>query len=240
MTQDVLSQIWSTLDATWPPVSSTASGPLIVRNGAGGGKRVSAAIQTGPVDADDVEAAAALMEEQGQAALFQVREIGNDFDALLEARGYSIVDPTLAYSVPAATLAALDLRRGRVIPCAEPLEVQREIWREGGIGPERLAVMERVVGAKTYLLGRAGDQPVGAAFVGAHGAVAMLHALEVAPSHRRQGVGRQLTIGAAQWALRQGATTLTLLVTRANLAANALYTSLGMSHVGGYHYRAAL
>jgi GNAT superfamily N-acetyltransferase len=42
---------------------------------------------------------------------------------------------------------------------------------------------------------------------------------------------------AARWAARQGAAELALLVTRKNVPANALYTSLGMSVVGSYHYR---
>ena len=65
----------------------------------------------------------------------------------------------------------------------------------------------------------------------------MIHAIEVAPEHRRHGVGRNMLIKAAHWAQDQGATHLSLAVTRANTGANALYSFLGMTVVGNYHYR---
>jgi GNAT superfamily N-acetyltransferase len=97
--------------------------------------------------------------------------------------------------------------------------------------------MDRVQGPKTALLARNGDRPAGVAFVACHGSEAMLHALEVLPANRRQGVGRTLLHAAANWAASQGATRLSLVVTRQNAAARALYARLGMECVGQYHYR---
>jgi GNAT superfamily N-acetyltransferase len=65
----------------------------------------------------------------------------------------------------------------------------------------------------------------------------MIHAVEVRPSLRRRGAGRQILAAAAQWAAEQGADRLALAVTQANSAARALYASLGMQPVGEYHYR---
>jgi ribosomal protein S18 acetylase RimI-like enzyme len=65
----------------------------------------------------------------------------------------------------------------------------------------------------------------------------MLHALEIDPAFQRQGLGRHLTRAVAIWAQSQGASHLSLLATKANIGANALYASLGMSVVGQYHYR---
>ena len=65
----------------------------------------------------------------------------------------------------------------------------------------------------------------------------MLHGLEVAGSQRRQGLGRNLLHAAANWAADQGASRLSLVVTRQNTAARALYARLGMQGVGQYHYR---
>ena len=67
----------------------------------------------------------------------------------------------------------------------------------------------------------------------------MLHALEVAPFARRQGLGARMTAAAAHWAHAQGAETLALAVTRANASARALYGRLGLAEVDSYHYRAA-
>jgi GNAT superfamily N-acetyltransferase len=115
--------------------------------------------------------------------------------------------------------------------------VARQLWEEGGIGPARVAVMDRVQVPKTAILGRAGDRAAGAAFVAVHGNVAMLHALEVAPALRRNGCGHNILRAAALWARDQGADTLALLVTERNIAARALYASLNMRAVGQYHYR---
>ena len=65
----------------------------------------------------------------------------------------------------------------------------------------------------------------------------MIHALEIAVEYRRRGLARHLTQAAAFWAQDQGANYLTLVTTQANAGANALYSSLGMTLVGQYHYR---
>lgn len=226
-------------EATWPPGSVSDAGPFTLRNGAGGGKRVSAATANGPVTRGDIARAAAAMRAMGQVPLFQPRAGEDALDATLAALGYAVIDPVVGYVAPVSTLADPALPRLAAIPCAAPLAIQAEIWAEGGIGPARLAVMDRAAPPKTCLLGRLGDRPVGTAFVAIHDGVAMLHALEVLGSARRRGVARSLMTGAANWAARQGATAIALLVTRANAGANALYASLGMEQVEGYHYRIA-
>ncbi len=175
----------------------------------------------------------------GQTPLFQPRAGDEALDRALAAEGYAIIDPVVAHVAPVGALARRDLPRLAAIPCAAPLAIQAEIWAAGGIGPARLAVMDRAVSPKTYLLGRIGDRPVGTAFVAVHDGVAMVHALEVVPEARRQGVGANLMVGAANWAARHGASQVALLVTRANAGANALYASLKMEEVEGYHYRIA-
>ncbi len=226
-------------EATWPPAERRRSGPFTLRHGAGGGKRVSAATAEGPFGPADLDAAEAAMRAMGQVPLFQPRPGEEALDAALEARGYAVIDPVVGYVAPVGVMADPELPRLAAIPCAAPLAIQEEIWAAGGIGPARLAVMARAAGPKTYLLGRLGDRPVGTAFVAIHEGVAMLHALEVLASARRQGVARAMMVGAANWAAKAGAGALSLLVTRANAGANSLYASLGMEQVEGYHYRIA-
>ncbi len=112
-----------------------------------------------------------------------------------------------------------------------------EIWAAGGIGPGRLAVMDRAAGPKAWLLCRAGDRAVGTGFVAVANGVAMVHAVEVLAEQRRKGAGRLAMRGAANWAARQEAEWLALAVTAANLPARALYAGLGMEEVARYHYR---
>jgi GNAT superfamily N-acetyltransferase len=236
MTPDA-DQLRAAIEATWPPLALRPLGPFLLREGAGGGKRVSAASLTGALASGDIEAAEAAMVDMGQTPMFQLTPEQTEFDATLEARGYDLLDPTITYTAPAATLANPTLHRLASIPCEAPLAIQAEIWAEGGIGPARLAVMARATGAKSYLLGRCDDTPAATGFVACAGSIAMVHAVETRPSMRRRGAARHLMQGAANWALRQGADTISLLVVKANGPANALYASLGMTPVEGYHYR---
>jgi len=97
--------------------------------------------------------------------------------------------------------------------------------------------MHRAAGPKTTVLGRVHDTPAGTAFAAIHNDTAMLHAIETSHAFRRQGLGRHMIRALAFWAQDHGASQVALLVTRTNVAANALYSSMGFTAVGGYHYR---
>ncbi|MFM7333209.1 MAG: GNAT family N-acetyltransferase [Tabrizicola sp.] len=229
MTPDLLAQV---MEATWPPASRRSLGPFTLRDGAGGGKRVSAASVDGAFSQADLDAVEAVMSEP----LMLIREGDVALDAELERRGWRVVDPVVAYAAPVTALTA-DLPPLAAFPHWPPLEIARSVWAEGGIGPARIAVMDRVAGRKAALLGRIDDRSAGVAFVACDGSEAMVHALEVRESHRRQGLGKTLLQAAANWAASQGASRLSLVVTRQNAAARALYARLGMEVVGQYHYR---
>jgi GNAT superfamily N-acetyltransferase len=136
-----------------------------------------------------------------------------------------------------AQLTDVQIPRVTTFAMWEPLAIIRETWAAGGIGPARQAVMERVAGPKTAILGRHNDKPAGAGFCAIHDGTAMVHALEVPPHQRRNGMGAWMMRQAAFWAAEQGATEITVLCTKRNEAANGLYASLGMALVGQYHYR---
>lgn len=228
MTPDQLATV---MEATWPPARSWRDGPFLMRDGAGGGKRVSAASLADKWTEADLATLDAMAEP-----VVLIRETDADFDAALDARGWRIVDPVVAYAAPVTALQA-ELPPLSAFPHWPPLQIARTIWDEAGIGPARLAVMDRVTGTKTALLARLGDRPAGVAFVAIHGADAMLHALEVRPALRRQGVGEILLRAAANWAAGEGASRLSLVVTTRNTAARALYSRVQMQTVGQYHYR---
>ena len=213
------------MEATWPPAASHSAGPWRLRDGAGGGKRVSAASAEGTWTEADI----------GTIPLFILRPQDAALDAALAARGYRLVDPVVIYAAPAASFAPPP--RMTTFPHWPPLQIALDLWAEGHIGPARIAVMQRVASPKVAILSRASDRATGVAFVALHGPVAMLHALEVSPAHRRQGSARTILAAAAHWALENGADTLALVVTVANQPARALYASQGMQVVGQYHYR---
>ncbi|MFE3835999.1 GNAT family N-acetyltransferase [Pseudogemmobacter sonorensis] len=221
------------MEATWPPHSHRDLGPFRLREGVGGGKRVSAASREAPWRDADLSAAEAAMA----MPLFVLREGDEDLDRALAARGYRIVDPVVACAAPVARLTG-DLPPMAAFAHWPPLASALEIWAEGGIGPGRIAVMARVQGPKSAILARTADRAAGVAFVACHGAEAMVHAIEVRPSARRQGTGSTLLRAAANWAAERGAARLSLAVTERNAPALSLYHRAGLEIVGRYHYRA--
>lgn len=231
-------RVFEVLDATWPAKRSVSVGPWRLRHGNGGGQRVSAATAETAVKAEDIDTAAQYMRTMGQHPLFMVRDGDEELDIHLEDRGYQLVDSTVFYIAATADLTA-ELALTAAMPTWPPLAVQREIWANGGIGPARIAVMERCALPKITILGRSGDVPAGTSYVASHNDIAMVHAVEVDPSLRRRGVGRLLMQACANWAAGEKATWLSLAVTRANKVANALYVGLGMTEVTSYHYRRA-
>lgn len=236
MTPTVLS-LYAVTEATWPPADRTPAGPWMLRNGAGGGKRVSAATAEGDWTDDDLAAAETAMRMLGQDALFMIREGEEALDSALDRRGYIIIDPVNLWVCP------IDRLTDTYVPCVtafaiwEPLAIMRDIWAAGGIGPDRVAVMDRAEVPKTGLLGRISDKPAGTAYCAISDRIAMVHALEIAKPHRRKGMGVWLMRQAAHWAKANGAEWMSVLCTQANDGANGLYASLGMQVVGQYHYR---
>lgn len=229
--------LYQTIEATWPCANAVRVGPFTIRDGAGGGKRVSAATAEAEVGADDLAMAEAAMAHLDQPALFMIRSGDEALDTLLGAQGYRVIDPVNIHLAPVAALAEVDLPRVTTFTIWEPLEIMRDIWAAGGIGPERVAVMERAECARTGLFGRHDNRPSAAGYVALHNAVAMVHALEVLARDRRRGMGRLMMLQAARWAQAQGAEHLAVMCTGANVAANALYASMGFALVGQYHYR---
>lgn len=234
--------IFEVLSATWPAAETWRAGPWTIRRGAGGGQRVSAATfegasGAGVVPGGQIGVAEAAMIGFGQRPLFMIRPGEEALDAGLAARGYAGTDATALRMGRAADL--MGAPEERAIFCEGPLAVMREIWAANGVGPGRLAVMARVAGPRVWLLGRMGDRPVGAGFVGLCDGVAMLHSLCVLPEARRAGVGAAMSRAAARWAFAQGGRDLALAVVRDNRAAQGLYDRLGLPEVAGYHYRRA-
>lgn len=232
-------KLYEVCQATWPPAQTVEHGPFALRYGAGGGKRVSAASlrESAGWSEEALQGAEERMRAVGQAPLFMIREGEAALDRALDAAGYGMIDPVNMYVIDPIALTDKPIPRVTVFTIWEPLAIMRDIWAEGGIGPARVAVMERAEGPKTGLFGRLKDQPAAAGFVAVHDGIAMVHALEVRARHRRAGMGRLMMLQAAHWAGAQGAEHLAVICTQANAAANGLYSAMGFARVGTYHYR---
>jgi len=228
---------YAVTEATWPSAREFTLGPITLREGLGGGSRVSSATINGPVTDSDIAAAETAMRDMGQVPQFMIRDGEDELDAQLAARGYLVKDPVNIWACPVTLLTDVEIPRVTTFCIWEPLAIQCEIWAAGGIGPERLAVMERAKGPKMSLLSRQDEKPGGTGYCAIHDGVAMVHALEILPHQRRKGVGVWMMRQAAFWALENGADTLSVICTKRNEGANGLYASLGMTSVGQYHYR---
>ncbi len=208
----------------------------MIRDGSGGGKRVSAATAEGPFGDVDIPAAESAMRNINQRPLFMIREGDDVLDAALAARGYDLIDRVNVYVAPIDVLTDKPIPRVTAFTIWEPLAIMAEIWAQGGVGPARLDVMRRVK-VRTGVLNRWNEKPGGVAFVGVHNGVAMVHAVEVLLHQRRQGVAEWLMRAAAIWAKERGAREIAVLCVAQNAAANALYRKLGFAVAGSYHYR---
>ena len=220
------------LDVTWPAAEFADVDGWRVRRGLGGGNRVSCASGSG-----DVKAAVDALAVWDQGPLFQLipgqKELADELDAL----GYRIHEPVVFYAASVADLIGEPSPLAAGYRCHCRPAIMEEIWASGGIGPSRLAIMDRTTAPKQLVMSRSGDRPAGVAFVAVDGDVAMVHAIEVLEKYRRTGAGRLVMEVAARFAAEQGATWFTLAVTVANAPARALYERLGMVEVGRYHYR---
>lgn len=235
-----LATLYRVIDDTWPAAAFRDCGPWKLRQGGGGGQRVSAATAEGAFSEAELPAAEAAMREMGQTPLFMIRAGEAALDAMLEQAGYQIVDPVNLYLAPIEPLAKPDIPRALVFAIWPPLAIQKDIWAEGGIGPDRVAVMERAEAPKVSVLGRYDQTAAATCYAAISHSTAMIHALEVAETCRRKGVGVMMTEHVARWGMKHGATHIATLCTQANAGANALYTSMGMEVVGQYHYRKLL
>lgn len=220
------------IDTTWPAAAVKTAGGFIIRQGLGGGSRVSCASLIAPFESGSIDAVIAQHRAWGQEPKFMVRPQDCALDDALDKRGFTLFDPVTIY-----VGALCDMAESPAQTRWPPEPDVSQAWRADGIGPERIAVMDRVTTPKTVLVHRIDGDPVAMAFVAKHEDTTMLHALFTVPTHRRQGLGGRILRQAAGWAAANGTTHLALVVTRANTGANALYAGFGLHAVSHYHYR---
>ncbi|MBT8458774.1 MAG: GNAT family N-acetyltransferase, partial [Boseongicola sp.] len=162
MNPPATSDLFRALDETWPPKRFVDQPPWRLREGAGGGQRVSAATASGPITGHQVVEAEAGMRALNQHPLFMLKPGQEKMDQELELKCYDVVDPVAIYLAPTndiATFCSTDIE-------AEwpPREATLCLWSDAGIGSGRIAVMKRVPGFKTALASKSGDDVLGAAF----------------------------------------------------------------------------
>ena len=234
---DEFRHVLDALEATWPAAQKQDIGPWIIRNGKGGGKRVSAATPKQDWRVADIPQAEDAMQAFDQNPLFMITPADQDLDNALMDAGYEVIDPVNIYATPIELLTHERPPKISMFSVWPPLAIQQDIWANAGINDARLDIMKRVTSPKTTILARWNDHPAGVGFAATHGVEAYVHAVEIRAHQRKQGVASWLMKQAAFWAREQGAVRLNVACTKANEGANALYRSIGMQVVGEYHYR---
>jgi len=226
--------LFNTVDATWAPFAIHNLDGWMVREGAGGGQRVSAATALSDTQSFQINAAVAKMASIGQTPLFMIRNTDTRLDSELHELGYKIVDPVVILMAPTTELLSNPSNKMHPVHTLNKPDTNAKIiWAAGGIDHGRLDVMARVKGPKTVLV--AGE--MGVAFAAARGNIAMVHAVEVASQHRRKGVANAMMYKAFEWARDVGCEWVAVLTVHANIPARTLYENLGMVRAAAYHYR---
>jgi N-acetylglutamate synthase len=235
MTAPDAATLLSAMVESWPPEAQHRVGPWALRQGPGGGNRVTCAVACAPVTPADLPPLVAAAARLGQPGLVMLGPDDGDLDATLAGAGWHMGEEVVLYLAPSDSFDPPPVMTA--FAHWPPLALQRRIWTDEGIGAGKQAVMDRAAGPKCAVLGRSGDRPAGTGFVSLSQGIAFVHALCVVPALRRQGTADHILRAAGVWAQSQGASWLALAVTRGNVPARALYASRGMQAVGHYHYR---
>ena len=228
---------WRASDICWPPIQKKTVGPWVIREGGGGGSRVSSTTPIGDCSRKDISLAEREMHGLGQSNVFQIRRKDKELDLLLSKKGYSLVDRTVIYKCNIAEISCLSVPSVTTFDIWPPLNMMKIIWDKGGITDGRLSVMRRCKVKKTTILGRIENKAAGCAFVSQSNGISIIQSLFVLPKYSRKGLARHVIIEAAKWGEKEGSSYLALMVGKHNKRARSLYDGLGMKVLESYHYR---
>lgn len=159
-------------------------------------------------------------------------------DRVLRSRGYLLDTPTLVMSAALDEVTAPDSLQ--VTVDAEPDEAWLALYRYRGQAlPPVARQLLLSAPAQAFVSVRDGACTVAVGRAASSRGWTGVSAMDVAPSHRRQGLGRIVLGAIAQWGLARGDRSAYLQVAQANAPARALYASAGFAVHHGYHYRLA-
>ena len=228
---------WAASEICWPPLNKKNIGPWVIREGEGGGNRVSSTTANDFFTKEDIFIAENHMQLLNQKNIFQIREKDLELDNILERLGYSLVDKTVVYGLKIAKMSSPCVPPMTAFNIWPPLRIMKDIWEVGGTTDSRISVMERCKVRKTAILGRIENKAAGCAFISEYKGIAILQALFVLPSYRRKGLARFLISESVKWVSYADSAYLALMTDKYNKEARGLYDSLGMKIIDKYHYR---
>jgi GNAT superfamily N-acetyltransferase len=228
----------------WPALEQWLYDGWVVRFAGGYTKRAHAATPLYPAERDPLPKIAqceAWYEAHGLPTIFRLPGFGPaaELDALLEARGYRLVDPSLTLHrrldsgpLPGELRGTL---RGEALP--DWLAHYQRLSGGAAPHPAHVTLLQATPTPRLCAALWDGGQVVACA-VG----IRFAHAVSIvdvvtAPQQRNRGYGASLIAQLLQWAQGDGATDATLQVQGDNAAARALYARCGFQEAYPYWYR---
>jgi N-acetylglutamate synthase len=231
----------------WWPLEHRRLGDWLLRASAGFTSRGNSALPLGDPGLDLPEAVASVetfYRERELAPRFAVPgpvvgEVGTGrLASALAERGYEVLTPTAVMTADAREVSRVDAPDDPVQLLEEPDEDWLELYRYRG-QPSPPHARELLVSAPyqrfAAVVDDAGTVAVGRLAVA--GGWAGITAMEVAQSHRRQGLARAVLRALAEHALERGTGRIYLQVAADNTPARNLYAAAGFRDHHGYHYR---
>jgi N-acetylglutamate synthase len=229
----------------WRGLEVATLGDWLLRAGGGFTSRANSALAVGEpgmaVDAA-LDAVTAWYADQGLPPALQIieREVAAGLVELLEERGWTrsptvhVMTAELGHVLRAATAKTeLELRLDD-----EPDAAWLACYRQDGgtLSPAARQILTNHP-ATVFASFRTGEQAVAVARAAVDDRWAGLFAVEVAPEHRRRGLGSLVSAAALRWAGHRGARRTYLQASADNTPAVALYERLGFAIHHDYLYR---
>ncbi|MFB4311858.1 GNAT family N-acetyltransferase [Actinomadura sp. GTD37] len=236
MTRRLETRLGELVAEAWPAPSAQDIGGWLLRHAGGVTKRANSVLPLR--DPGDVDVAVESVERcyaaLGLPAVFSL-DAGarpEGLDAVLEGRGYELVDPTIAMATALDGPCDRDGVEIAETPSQEWLDLW---WSVDGRYDHQLPMAERILTGV-----RAGYAFLDGAAVGRgvpQGEWLGVYAMAVAPAARRRGLGRRVLRSLLGWGREQGCERAYLVVVERNAPARAMYEAEGFAPVAGYHYR---
>jgi GNAT superfamily N-acetyltransferase len=207
-----------------------------------------------------VQAAEAWYAERGLPARFALAwpltDRDSKLDVLLAERGYVVDTPTLVMSGAVRQVLASANHPGgggfesgasTVLPSGleltradEPDDGWLSVYHYRGQDLPRVAArLLMSAPVQVFVAVRSAEHVVAVARGASSRGWTGVTAMEVAPAHRRRGLGTVMLRELAEWATERGDRSMYLQVAEHNTGARGLYAGLGFTDHHGYHYRVA-
>ncbi|MGV9308325.1 GNAT family N-acetyltransferase [Nonomuraea sp. NPDC003727] len=223
------------MDRAWPALERVELDGWTLRHAEGVTKRANSVLVTGmPADLGGaLETAEAFYAGRGLPAVFSIGSRATDLDAVLEERGYRVVDPV--HSMVARTPLGAPAHEVRVE--SAPWQGWLESWWavDGRYGDGLEAAAKICAGVPAWYAAVEEDGVALAVGRGVpQGDTLGVYCMATLPRARRRGLARSVLRALVRHA---GSASAYLVVTAANETAAAFYRGEGFEIHGGYHYR---